>query len=592
MYKIVKSIIKILLFLICFNISAEQDLSGQSDIVEAELVDNLSTEDKTTSLSEDQVLAEELDTEVQLNSDDGASLPIDIMLVLDNSGSMKKNDPNFLVTEAIKEFISQKNENTRVGIIIFDGKAQLKISLTVASFANREAILNSIKGINYTGQYTDFPAAIERAIYELKDNGREHALKSIIFMTDGIVDTGNVNRDLEKSKWMREDLAADAADNKIKIFGIAFTEAADFQLIQSISQQTEGEYFRALVAEDLQNVFQQINEVINKAPESSVISEIEKITIAGTLVNNTESGDAASKLLDGDEQSIENIRPRIEAVEQALDNLDDPIPFPSILIVAIVSLILLVLAFLSLILKRKGLSRVSRDEFFQEAYINDLQGKTDKQAHMLDERPKMIGRVAGKDIEHMDYIVVNESTISRRHALIEYKDYSFWIIDQGSSNGTFVNNERINNEFRLKHGDKIRLHNCEFEFNVPEMDESDETIVYTPGMQPLVDDIHDNQATNELTYGLEEIANNPAKSKVAPISPISDTSSDEEVTIIHDTNNIDSDDIDSDDIDSDDIDSDDEIDSLINEGIEQTNIDDDDDDDDDDDTTVISTTNN
>ena len=66
-----------------------------------------------------------------------------------------------------------------------------------------------------------------------------------------------------------------------------------------------------------------------------------------------------------------------------------------------------------------------------------------------------------------------------------------------------------------------------------------------------------------------------AKSKVAPISPISDVSSDEEVTIIHDTN---------------DIDSDDEIDSLMNEGIEQTNLDDDDDDDDD--TTVISTTNN
>lgn len=573
MYKVVKSIIKILLFLICFNISAEQDLSGQSDIVEAEAVDNLSTEDKTTSLSEDQVLAEELDTEVQLNSDDGASLPIDIMLVLDNSGSMKKNDPNFLVTEAIKEFISQKNENTRVGIIIFDGKAQLKISLTVASFANREAILNSIKGINYTGQYTDFPAAIERAIYELKDNGREDALKSIIFMTDGIVDTGNVNRDLEKSKWMREDLAADAADNEIKIFGIAFTEAADFQLIQSISQQTKGEYFRALVAEDLQNVFQQINEVINKVSESSVVSEIEKITIGGRLVNNIES-EAASELLDGDEQSIENIRPRIEAVEQALDNLDDPIPFPSILIAAIVVLILLVLAFLSLILKRKGLSRVPRDEFFQEAYINDLQGKTDKQAHMIDERPKMIGRVAGKDIEHMDYIVVNESTISRRHALIEYKDFSFWIIDQGSSNGTFINNERINNEFRLKHGDKIRLHNCEFEFTVPEMDESDETIVYTPGIQPLVDDIHDGQPTNELTYGLEEIANNPRKSKVAPISPISDVSSDEEVTIIHDTN---------------DIDSDDEIDSLMNEGIEQTNLDDDDDDDD---TTVISTTNN
>ena len=40
-------------------------------------------------------------------------------------------------------------------------------------------------------------------------------------MTDGIVDTGDANRDLEKSKWMREDLAADAAENEIKVFGIA-----------------------------------------------------------------------------------------------------------------------------------------------------------------------------------------------------------------------------------------------------------------------------------------------------------------------------------------------------------------------------------
>ena len=59
---------------------------------------------------------------------------------------------------------------------------------------------------------------------------------------------------IEKSKWMREDLAADAFDNQIKVIGIAFTEAADFQLIQSISQQTSGKYFRVLAAEDLQNV--------------------------------------------------------------------------------------------------------------------------------------------------------------------------------------------------------------------------------------------------------------------------------------------------------------------------------------------------
>ena len=241
------------------------------------------------------------------------------------------NDPKFLVTEAIKEFISQKNENTRVGIIIFDGKVQLKVSLTVASFANRETILNSIRDINYKGLYTDFPAAIERAIYELKDNGRSESTKSIIFMTDGIVDTGDANRDLEKSRWMREDLAADAADNEIKVFGIAFTEAADFQLIQSISQQTKGKYFRALVAEDLKNVFQQINEAIEKESESSSETIIQQDDL---VTADTMSGEV-SEVSDSSEESIAAIEPRIEAVEQALDNLDESTPFPTILISAI-----------------------------------------------------------------------------------------------------------------------------------------------------------------------------------------------------------------------------------------------------------------
>ena len=578
MYKLSTSILKIILFLISISIYAEDELTEQNTIVDSESVEVqneeesiLSSEDRVVFEAEAQTSSEELETQAQLNLDIESTSPIDVMLVLDNSGSMKKNDPKFLVTEAIKEFIGQKNENTRVGIIIFDGKVQLKVPLTAASFANRETILNSIRDINYKGQYTDFPAAVERAIYELKDNGRVDALRSIIFMTDGIVDTGDVNRDLEKSKWMREDLAADAADNEIKVFGIAFTEAADFQLIQSISQQTQGEYFRVLVAEDLKNVFQQINEAINKEIESSINTVIGQVTSDGVVSGNINTI-GVSKLPDSDEESIATIKPRIEAVEKALDSLDalenlgEPIPFPTILFMAALVLVLLLATLFFLITQRKGFSKVVKDEPFQEAYLNDLQGKTEKQAHMLDERPKMIGRVAAKDTEHMDYIVVNESTISRRHALIEYKDYSFWIIDQGSSNGTFINNERIKNEVRLKHGDKIRLHNYEFEFIVPEMDESDETIVYKPGMQPLVDDIHEGSSINELTYGLEEIANNPGKSKVASISPISDESSDEEVTIIHNATDIS-----------------DDIDSLINEDV-GTSIDDDDDDDD---TTVI-----
>ncbi|MFB3090909.1 MAG: FHA domain-containing protein, partial [Gammaproteobacteria bacterium] len=86
-------------------------------------------------------------------------------------------------------------------------------------------------------------------------------------------------------------------------------------------------------------------------------------------------------------------------------------------------------------------------------------------------------RVAGKDTEHLNYFVIPETTIGRRHALIEYKDFSYWIIDQGSINGTFVNDKAVTSEVRLKHGDMVRLHKVEFEFVMPEMADSGMTVI-------------------------------------------------------------------------------------------------------------------
>ena len=90
--------------------------------------------------------------------------------MLDNSGSMKKNDPDFLTNQAVIEFINGLDEMTRVAIIIFDQDVRLSVPLTVADESSRATILNSLDQVNYKGQFTNSPAAIERAIYELKNN--------------------------------------------------------------------------------------------------------------------------------------------------------------------------------------------------------------------------------------------------------------------------------------------------------------------------------------------------------------------------------------------------------------------------------------
>ena len=230
---------------------------------------------------------------VLLSSTAAAAPQNDIMLVLDNSGSMRKNDPTFLARGAVESFINKLDTNSRAGVLIFDHSVTQAVPLTAIDADGKAALIKSLENINYRGQLIDSPAAVERAIYELKTNKRDGGDQFIIFMTDGIVDTGNP-ADVEKTKWLREDLAVDAADNGIKVFAIAFTEYADFFLIQSLAKKTHGEYFRALSPADLAGVFDTVHAKLSepsasppepvapppvKAPEATVITPLPDDTV-------------------------------------------------------------------------------------------------------------------------------------------------------------------------------------------------------------------------------------------------------------------------------------------------------------------------
>ncbi|MGH8245495.1 MAG: VWA domain-containing protein, partial [Gammaproteobacteria bacterium] len=121
----------------------------------------------------------------------------DVVLVLDNSGSMKKSDPGFLTGQAVTGFIQRLDDSARVSIIAFDQDVRTLLPMTDLTAESRGRILESIRAIDYGGLLTDSPAAVERAIYELKNNARADARKLIVFMTDGVVDTGDAAADLE-----------------------------------------------------------------------------------------------------------------------------------------------------------------------------------------------------------------------------------------------------------------------------------------------------------------------------------------------------------------------------------------------------------
>jgi pSer/pThr/pTyr-binding forkhead associated (FHA) protein len=54
-------------------------------------------------------------------------------------------------------------------------------------------------------------------------------------------------------------------------------------------------------------------------------------------------------------------------------------------------------------------------------------------------------------------IVLDDTTVSRLHAICERFPAGWCIADLGSSNGTFLNGERIWANQRLRHGDEVRI---------------------------------------------------------------------------------------------------------------------------------------
>jgi len=67
-----------------------------------------------------------------------------------------------------------------------------------------------------------------------------------------------------------------------------------------------------------------------------------------------------------------------------------------------------------------------------------------------------------------NHIVVGDDGVSRRHALIYSQGESeFWLEDLRSSNGTYLNEQRILQGVRLKDGDRIRIGHSLFVFRQP-----------------------------------------------------------------------------------------------------------------------------
>ncbi|MEH2283309.1 MAG: FHA domain-containing protein [Nostoc sp.] len=96
-------------------------------------------------------------------------------------------------------------------------------------------------------------------------------------------------------------------------------------------------------------------------------------------------------------------------------------------------------------------------------------------------------------------ICIADSHLSRRHAAIQHiDDQGFYLIDFNSTNGSFVNGDRVVGPIKLKDGDRIRLGNMTFDFFV----NTTCRVLPTVAIDLLMQLVHrkNNQTVEMLTY--------------------------------------------------------------------------------------------
>lgn len=444
----------------------------------------------------------------------------DIVFVIDNSESMKKGDPHSLTKSAVTDFINNLSDDTQIAVVIFDHRVNLAIPLTVVSEANKNIILASLDSIDYKGTLTNIPDALKQAVFEVKDNGQKASIKSIVLITDGVVDTGDKSRDKTNMEELLKKLPNAAARFGIKIFGISFTDAADSELIQQLVQKTEGEYFNALTSEEIPEIFSRIYQHITgkepgltklnpKSPKPPPVAFEEsaqkfpletppKPVIEQSPIYMTEKPEPTPDTVKSVSEeskpatSVKHVMKKpggLKPVSNRTKMRRFPLPLPIMVLIA-VGFIVTVIFILSRFRRRKATTPVSTPrrrssppttpapvrsrpipdkpqikesaEYMPEALLRDISGVTGEETYKLNETNTNIGRK-----EKINQIVIKQDTISRQHAVIEYKEYSFWVNDKESSNGTFLNGEKIINEMQLNNGDTISVDVYDFEFVLP-----------------------------------------------------------------------------------------------------------------------------
>ena len=188
----------------------------------------------------------------------------DIRLLIDISGSMKKNDPANLRIPAVSLLTELIPDGDKAGVWTFGQWVNNLVRSKVVDDAWRLDAKIQAKKINSVALYTNIGAVLEKASDDFAKPDTDFSNTHFILLTDGMVD---IDRDPTKNESERERVLTSVLktfkDRGAKIHAVSLSKNADLSLMDKLAIQTGGQSAVAESSEELTKVFvQALNQAV------------------------------------------------------------------------------------------------------------------------------------------------------------------------------------------------------------------------------------------------------------------------------------------------------------------------------------------
>lgn len=229
-----------------------------------------------------------------------ASPKPDVRLLIDNSGSMIKSDPDNMRATALTLIVRLLPEGSRAGVWLFGDKVTPLVSHRLVDDAWRAEALAAIAQIDNSGQRTNIPAALDAVLNQgLRLDPRFRT--NVVLLTDGRVDVSpSPMANAKATEELLQRRAPAFGATGVPIHTIALSDDADWDVLQTLARTTRASADKAQSAEQLTAIYLEVLDRV--APPERVPMEGSSFSIDDRVSEFTalaflQRGDAQTRLV-------------------------------------------------------------------------------------------------------------------------------------------------------------------------------------------------------------------------------------------------------------------------------------------------------